>query len=101
MIESMKPRLTLAKSEIQTGDIICFQVEISDQEARDLESQRLYSNPNQFYEFLQNRVMVLFRPKFDQPSADQPEFTLGLNKKQNYDAVGNRLFISSVSRGPF
>ena len=87
MIELMKPKYTFTQSEIQDGDIICFQVDIPDKEIHDLESQGLYSNPPQFYDFLQNRVMVLFRPKFDEPDVDQPEFSLVLSKKQNYDAV--------------
>lgn len=87
MIELMKPKYTFTQSEIQDGDIICFQVDISDKEIHDLESQGLYSNPPQFYDFLQNRVMVLFRPKFDEPDTEQPEFSLVLSKKQNYDAV--------------
>ena len=53
----------------------------------DLEAQGLYSNPSQFYDFLQNRVMVVFRPKFEEADPDQPEFNLVLSKKQNYDAV--------------
>ena len=32
MIELMKPKLTFTQSEIQDGDIICFQVEISEKE---------------------------------------------------------------------
>ena len=32
MIELMKPKTTFAQSEIQDGDVICFQVEISDKE---------------------------------------------------------------------
>ena len=32
MIELMKPKMTFAQSEIQDGDVICFQVEISDKE---------------------------------------------------------------------
>ena len=91
MIELMKPKYTFTQSEIQDGDIICFQVDISDKEVHDLESQGLYSNPQQFYDFLQNRVMVLFRPKFDESDVDQPEFSLVLSKKQNYDAVGHPL----------
>ena len=51
-----------------------------------METQGLYSNPAQFYDFLQNRVMILFRPKFDEAEPD-PEFSLVLSKKQNYDAV--------------
>jgi len=87
MIELMRPTDTLAESEIQGGDIICFQVAV-DQVTSDLGPHGLYySNPVQFYNFLQNRVVVIFRPKFGEPGGDQPEFTLGLNKKQDYDAV--------------
>lgn len=53
----------------------------------DLENQGLYSNPTQYYDFLQNRVMILFRPKFDEADHDHPEFSLVLSKKQNYDTV--------------
>lgn len=31
--------------------------------------------------------MILFRPKFEEPDADYPEFSLVLSKKQNYDIV--------------
>lgn len=54
----------------------------------DIEAQSLYSNPIQFYDFLQNRVMIIFRPKFEEPDHDHPEFSLILSKKQNYDMVG-------------
>ena len=53
----------------------------------DLESQGLYSNPSQYYDFLQNRVLIVFKPKFEEPNHDHPEFTLTLSKKQNYDIV--------------
>ena len=32
MIELMKPKLTFQQSEIQDGDVICFQVEMKEQE---------------------------------------------------------------------
>ena len=48
----------------------------------DLENQGLYSNPTQYYDFLQNRVMIVFRPKFDESDDDHPEFRLVLSKKQ-------------------
>lgn len=32
MIELMKPKLTFTQSEIQDGDIICFQVDINEKE---------------------------------------------------------------------
>ncbi|PFH50648.1 hypothetical protein AMATHDRAFT_75447 [Amanita thiersii Skay4041] len=87
MIELMKPKFSFAQSEIQDGDVICFQVDLPDKEIHDLESQGLYSNPVQFYDFLQNRVMIIFRPKNEEPDQDHPEFKLVLSKKQNYDAM--------------
>ena len=53
----------------------------------DLETQGLYSNPTQYYDFLQNRVMIVFRPKFDEADHEHPDFSLILSKKQNYDMV--------------
>ena len=53
----------------------------------DLENQWLYSNPTQYYDFLQNRVMIVFKPKFEEPDHDHPDFNLILSKKQNYDTV--------------
>ena len=55
MIELMKPNSTFIESEIQSGDVICFQVDITEQEAGELESRGLSSNPQQFYKSLQNR----------------------------------------------
>ena len=101
MIELMKLKYTFTQSEIHDGDIICFQADISDKEVHDLESQGLYSNPTQFYDFLHNRVMVLFRPRLDEPYGDQPEFSLVLSKKQNYDAVGYRLSVNFTSHEGF
>ena len=48
--------------------------------------QGLYSNPVQFYDFLQNRVMIVFRPKSDS-DPEAPEFNLVLSKKQTYTTV--------------
>ncbi|CAL1704393.1 unnamed protein product [Somion occarium] len=91
MIELMKPKLTFTQSEIQDGDIICFQVDISEKELHDLENQGLYSNPSQFYDFLQNRVMIVFRPKFEEADHENPEFSLVLSKKQNYDIMSAKV----------
>ncbi|KDQ60693.1 hypothetical protein JAAARDRAFT_31668 [Jaapia argillacea MUCL 33604] len=90
MIELMKPKMTFAQSEIQDGDVICFQVDINDKEVHDLESQGLYSNPVQYYDFLQNRVMIIFRPKFEEADQEHPEFNLILSKKQNYDIMAQK-----------
>ena len=54
----------------------------------DLKSQSRCSDPVQYYEFLQNRVLITFKPKFGEPDhRDYPEFKLILSKKQNYDIV--------------
>ncbi|KAJ7319380.1 hypothetical protein DFH08DRAFT_926647 [Mycena albidolilacea] len=50
MIElMMKPNLSFAQCEIQDGDVICFQVDLSVKETRDLKNQGLHSDPIQFY----------------------------------------------------
>jgi ubiquitin carboxyl-terminal hydrolase 7 len=53
----------------------------------DCEQQQLYASVPQFYDFLQNRVLVSFRPKFEEPSATNPEFELMLSKKMTYELV--------------
>ena len=96
MIEPMKPSFTLIQSDIKDGDIICFQVEISEAEVDLLEIQGLCWDPLQFYDFLQDRVVIVFRPKFNELDADHPEFSLVLSQKQNYDAVRYSLSIDST-----
>ncbi|KAI0318629.1 ubiquitin carboxyl-terminal hydrolase 5 [Amylostereum chailletii] len=91
MIELMKPKLTFLQSEIQDGDVICFQVDISEKEVHDLEAQGLYSNPMQFYDFLQNRVMIIFRPKLEDISPQHPELNVVLSKKQTYDTMAAKV----------
>jgi len=78
MIEAMKPKTTFAQSEIQDGDIICFQ-----QELRDLDpSSVIYTDARQYYDYLLNRIPVLFHPK---PGCSGEPFTLNLSKKMTYD----------------
>ncbi|KAM6500566.1 ICP0-binding domain of Ubiquitin-specific protease 7 domain containing protein [Amanita muscaria] len=91
MIELLKPKYSFAQSEIQGGDIICFQVDLPHKEMYDLESQGLYPNPVLYYDFLQNRVMLIFKPKYDEVDQDHPEFKLVLSKKQNYDLMAAKV----------
>jgi len=56
MIERTKLGFTFVENGLQDGDIICFQVDISNQGAQKFKSQGLSSNPQQFYKVLQNRV---------------------------------------------
>jgi ubiquitin carboxyl-terminal hydrolase 7 len=52
-----------------------------------LENQVGYSDPIQFYDFLENRVLVVFRPKSREISPDYPEFSAVLSKKNTYADV--------------
>jgi len=63
---------------------------------QNIEVKGLYSNPVQFYEFLQNRVMIIFQPKFED-SNPESEFSLVLSKQHNYDIVCIVLFKSGVA----
>jgi len=92
MIELMKPGLSFIQNEIGDGDIICFQVDLPEKEVHDLESQSRCSDPMQYYEYLQNRVLIIFKPKFGEPDhRDHPEFKLILSKKQNYDIMAGKV----------
>lgn len=94
MIEQLKPKATFLQSEIQDGDVVCFQIELSEKDASDYEMQSLYSNPVQFYDFLQNQVRLLLKPRFED-APYKTEFEITLSKKMTYDMlaakVGERL----------
>lgn len=89
MIEQLKPRATFYQSEIKDGDVVCFQIELSEKDASDYEAQSLYANPIQFYDYLQNQVRVLLKPKDEE--SHEPEFELVLSKKMTYDALAARV----------
>jgi len=89
MIEAMKPKSTFTQSEIQDGDIICFQSDITEKEMLDLEQQGLSPTPVQLYDFLQNRVLVYFKPRDEEK--DKEEFDLVLSKKMNYEAMAQKV----------
>jgi ubiquitin carboxyl-terminal hydrolase 7 len=58
-----------------------------DHRQQDYEAQQLYPQVPQFYDFLQNRVLVNFKPKFEEVTTTNPEFELMLSKKMTYDVV--------------
>ncbi|KAG8782435.1 hypothetical protein FRC12_020829 [Ceratobasidium sp. 428] len=89
MIEVMKPKLTFAQSEIQDGDVVCFQAELSEKEISDFEHQNMLSTPIQFYDLLQNRVLIKFKPRYEETGLT--EFDLVLSKKMNYDTLAARV----------
>ena len=53
---------------------------------QDLDKQSMFTTPIQFYDFFLNRVMVTFKPKYEDPDPTH-EFELMLSKKNTYDQV--------------
>lgn len=78
MIEAMKPKQTFQQSEIQDGDIICFQQNLPDLDP----STVTYTDARQYYDYLLNRIPVSFYPK---PGTEGEAFVLSLSKKMTYD----------------
>ncbi|KAL7419595.1 ubiquitin-specific protease ubp15 [Cryptotrichosporon argae] len=91
MIEGMKVKQTYVQNEIQDGDIITYQVEMSEKEVQDLEAQSLYSSVPQFYDFLQNRILIQFKPRYEDNSGKAPDFDLMLSKKMTYEVMAHRV----------
>ncbi|PLW48129.1 hypothetical protein PCANC_06771 [Puccinia coronata f. sp. avenae] len=90
-IDPMKPKATFLQSEIQDGDIICFQIEPSDKGFAELKGRQLYLDPVAFYDFLANRVLIQFKPRYDDNMAKSVEFDLLLSKKLTYDQMATRV----------
>ena len=83
MIEPMKPKVTLAQSEIQDGDIITVQRILTEKEISQITAAGGYVETKDFYDYLVNRISVEFAPKFG--DSELPVFTLTLSKKMTYD----------------
>ncbi|KAF2023278.1 ubiquitin carboxyl-terminal hydrolase-like protein [Setomelanomma holmii] len=90
MIEAMKPKVTLAASEIQDGDIITVQRVLPDKEASAVTAAEGYLEAKDFYDYLLNRINVEFVPRLPEP-ADLPSFSLTLSKKMNYNQFATKV----------
>ncbi|KAI4209489.1 MAG: hypothetical protein LQ351_007566 [Letrouitia transgressa] len=84
MIEPMKPKSTLQQAEIQDGDIVCFQKTLSEREASAIAQTGGYTDAREFYDYLLNRIIVKFLPKFA-TDRDEDSFTLALSRRMSYD----------------
>ncbi|KAI9654798.1 MAG: hypothetical protein M1821_005792 [Bathelium mastoideum] len=91
MIEPMKAKITLAASEIQDGDIICFQRTLSDKEIQSIQSTGGYADAREFYDYLLNRVVIHFRHKTVPEENEKTYFDLVLSKKMTYDQVAAKV----------
>ncbi|WAQ83719.1 hypothetical protein PtA15_4A167 [Puccinia triticina] len=72
--------------EVRNGDIFCFQVELPDQAIAELRRQKLCVDLEEFYKFLQNRVLITFKPRHD-AMATTIQFSLVLSETFTYDQM--------------
>ncbi|POG66834.1 ubiquitin carboxyl-terminal hydrolase 5 [Rhizophagus irregularis DAOM 181602=DAOM 197198] len=86
MIEEVKLKSTFQQSEIDDGDIICFQKALTEKEIQEHTIFCRYWDIPHFYESLTLRIVVSFKPKLKDRDP-KPEFDLVLNKKWTYDQV--------------
>ncbi|CAB4444814.1 unnamed protein product [Rhizophagus irregularis] len=83
MIDEIDLRFTFQRLELQNGDIICFQKNLTEKEIQEhIEAGRIHSIP-QFYESLSLHTVFSFKPRLK----NYPKFNLILNKKLTYDQV--------------
>nr|POE65665.1 ubiquitin carboxyl-terminal hydrolase 21 [Quercus suber] len=109
-IERMKPKNTLLNSEIQDGDIICFQRHLGEAEIAAIKQTQPTAclDAVSYYDFLINRMFVNFTPKFDplqnlqlQNEGDE-KFIVALSKKDDYQTLALKVaeHLSSVNSSP-
>ena len=106
-IEPMKSKNTLIASEIQDGDIICFQRHLSEGEQAALKQSQPTASLTApfFYDFLVNRMYVQFEPRvlpvqnLQAREEGDEIFRIPLSKKDSYDALAIKVaeYLSSVS----
>lgn len=85
MIEPMKPTSTFGLSEIQDGDIICFQ---ESERSPGINTDVTYQNARMYYDYLLNKIPVAFHPR---PGTPGDIFTLDLNKKMSYEQFSEKV----------
>ncbi|CAG8765128.1 19034_t:CDS:10, partial [Racocetra persica] len=86
MIENMKPEFTFQQSEIENGDIICFQKALTNQEVQVYTTAGHICDIPTFYKLLAMRIVVQFKPKYKYRK-QEPEFELILNEKYTYEEI--------------
>ncbi|KAF2719013.1 cysteine proteinase [Polychaeton citri CBS 116435] len=110
-VEQMKPKNTLHASEIQDGDIICFQRSLSESQAQAIRQKNPSASltAKEYYDFLINRMFVTFWPKEPRlltvkfkEEAEVGKFTLALSKKDTYDVLAIKAaeHLSTLSSSP-
>lgn len=85
MVEPMKPKQTFHQSEIQDGDIICFQKKVSESE---LPPNAEFAEARQYYDYMLHRMAIMFASIKNE---DSGHFVLVLNGKMTYDQWSSRV----------
>lgn len=76
--------LSSAHARFSLLKIVSFRID----RLADLQQQKLLTTPIQVYDHFLNRVIVTFKPRYDDsPTIPRHEFDLILSKKDNYDHV--------------
>ncbi|KAG0181285.1 hypothetical protein DFQ29_008812 [Apophysomyces sp. BC1021] len=88
MIEFMSPKQTFQQAEIQNGDIICFQIAVTEKDAKKMVEQGRHATVREFYTVVHNRIVVLFKPKVDKRGQ---EVKLNLDRRAGYYYVAREL----------
>lgn len=109
-IERMKAKNTLLASEIQDGDIVCFQRHLSEAEQNAVRQVNPAAclDPLAYYDYLINRIFVNFTPKPDLPQHFQvreegaEQFSVALSKKDTYEVLCHKVaeYLSTISTTP-
>ena len=82
MIEQMKAKQTFQQSEIQDGDIVCFQ-----KVEPNLDHTMIaYTDAKQYYDYLLNRTTIRFYPRIAK-DIEEENFSLMLSKKMTYEQL--------------
>ncbi|CAG8691490.1 40065_t:CDS:2, partial [Gigaspora margarita] len=84
LIEEMKLSLTFQQSEIQNGDIICFQKVLTAEKIQKHTAAGYILHIPKFYQSLYIRVVVLFKP-IHKDQKQKSQFALVLNREYTYD----------------
>ncbi|KAK9465799.1 hypothetical protein V1512DRAFT_265394 [Lipomyces arxii] len=82
MIVPIKANKTFFQVEIQEGDIICFQKHLPESELLQIHGCH---DAKSYYDFLQNRTLIVFKPRLQ--TGEQEEFELWLSLKDTYQQL--------------
>ncbi|KAF9582420.1 hypothetical protein BGW38_000230, partial [Lunasporangiospora selenospora] len=90
MIEPMKLKSTFLQCEIQGGDIIVFQKDLTPKDLTDLQQQNRKATVPQYFEYIHNKIEIEFKPKNIEDTTLET-YTIELGKKNPYDMVAQKL----------